>query len=97
MTGVFTDRPLFAQAGQIMRDEVDEFDKARHAKSTHMTLVHFTMRPANIVILSNAKNLSERPFAECSLSDKERCFVSLSMTRSEGLRMTFLLCQSFVV
>jgi hypothetical protein len=28
-----------------------------------MTLVHFTMQPISVVILSNAKNLSERPFA----------------------------------
>jgi len=37
-------------------------------KSNHMTLVHCTMRPVGIVILSNAKNLSERPFVEFILS-----------------------------
>ena len=41
--------------------------------------------------------LSERPFVELTLSDKESCFVSLSMTMSEGLRVTILVCQSFVV
>src|SRR5262245_26390242 len=34
----------------------------RSAKSEGMTFVHFTRRPLRAVILSAAKNLSERPF-----------------------------------
>jgi hypothetical protein len=48
-------------------------------------------RPYGSVILSAAKNLSERPFTEFILSDEERCFVSLSMTWSEGFRVTYSL------
>ena len=33
------------------------------AKSNHMTLVHFTARPFIAVVLSEAKNLTVRPFA----------------------------------
>ena len=63
MMSMFTDRPLLAQTGRIMGDQIDEIEEGRHDKSNHMTLAHFTMGPINIVILSNAKNLSERPFA----------------------------------
>ncbi len=54
-------------------------------KSKHLTLVHFTMCPFSSVILSAAKNLIVRPFAEFILSV------------AEGLRVTDLLCQSLVV
>jgi len=50
-----------------------------------MTLVHFATQPFRSVILSEAKNLTARPFAEFILSG------------AEGLRVTDLLCQSFVV
>jgi hypothetical protein len=47
------------------------------SKSEHMTLVHFLIGRRGNVILSVAKNLSERPFV--------------------ALRVTTLVCQSFVV
>ena len=50
-----------------------------------MTLVHFATQPFRSVILSEAKNLTASPFAEFILS------------AVEGLRVTDLLCQSFVV
>jgi hypothetical protein len=55
------------------------------AKSNHRTFVHFTLRPIERVILSAAKNLSERPFVEFILSVVE------------GLRVTTLVRQAFVV
>ena len=63
------------------------------AKPKCMTLVHFATQPFRSVILSAAKNpstplrtgLTARPFAEFILSG------------AEGLRVTDLLCQSFVV
>jgi len=48
-------------------------------------LVHFATQLFRSVILSAAKNLTARPFAEFILSEVE------------GLRVTDLLCQSFVV
>ena len=55
------------------------------AESKCTTLVHFATQPFRSVILSAAKNLTARPFAEFILSV------------AEGLRVTDLLCQSFVV
>src|SRR5947199_10840021 len=50
-----------------------------------MTFVHFTTPPLDLVILSAAKNLTPRPFAEFILSE------------AEGLRVTILVCQSLVI
>jgi hypothetical protein len=57
----------------------------REAQSNHTTVVHFATQPCRNVSLSAAKNLTARPFAEFILSE------------AEGLRVTDLLCQSFMV
>jgi len=88
-------RPAVQQSGQHPRPLRGRADKSQlngtavpppgGTKPKCTTLVHFAPQPFRSVILSAAKNLTARPFAEFILSV------------AEGLRVTDLLCQSFAV